>query len=164
MSVCGSVSTAHSEDRHTECKEEAAARRAAERQQEWCRYSLMLASVEDGRNIGNATIRAMCENLRQPSVVIKRRTLDELEQLTLRRHSQLDAESAEQLLSSVLELLFVGDRHIRRRAMCVLAKFAPKVVDVCPLYDRMPFLFFISLSRARSRALSLYTFNFLCVY
>lgn len=81
MSICGSVSTAHSEDRHTECKEEAAARRAAERQQEWCRYSLLLASVEDGPNIGNATIRAMCENLRHPSVVIKRRTLDELEQL-----------------------------------------------------------------------------------
>ena len=116
-------------------------RRAAERQQEWCRYSLMFASSrEDGHSIGNATITGVCENLRQPSVCVKRRTLDDLEVLLSRSDLQMDTDSCEKLLSAVVELLCFRDRHVRRRAMCVLINLAPKgdlrVINIlCPSRD-----------------------------
>ena len=86
------LSSDHGDERHAQSSEESAKRRAAERQQEWCRYSLMLASAEDGAAVGNATIRAMCENLRQRSPVIVKRTLDELEVHLSARHERLDPE------------------------------------------------------------------------
>ena len=56
-------------------------------------------------------------------------TLDELERnLGETRDVSLDSDSAEMLLSTLLEMLFVTDRHVRRRAMVVLPKVAPKVV------------------------------------
>lgn len=124
------------EERRTESREEAAKRRAVERQQEWCRYSLLVASGLDGDNVGNASVRAICSNLAQDSDFVRRSTLDEMEgQVNLRL--RLDADSEEKLLASVLELLFVRDKHTRRRAMSVLGEIAPRgdsrVIEIlCP--------------------------------
>jgi len=120
-----SVSSLDLEERRAESREEAARRRAVERQQEWCRYSLLVASGLDGDNVGDATIRAICSNLAQPSDFVRRNTLDSLEG-NLSSCSRLDADSEEKLLASVLELLFVSDKHVRRRAMSVLARIAPQ--------------------------------------
>jgi hypothetical protein len=132
------ISSDQGDERHHGLSaKENAKRRDAERLQERCRYSLMLASREDGAAVGNATIRTMCENLRQPSPVVVKRTLDELELLLSSQHVRLEPEWVELLLAPVLELLFVADRHLRRRAMSVLKDLAPKgdarVLDIlCP--------------------------------
>jgi hypothetical protein len=52
----------------------------------------------------------------------------------------MDTDSCEKLLSAVVELLCFRDRHVRRRAMCVLINLAPKgdsrVISIlCPSRD-----------------------------